>query len=31
MNIRELRQSMKMTQSLFAAKIGVDRSDLGKM
>ena len=31
MNIRELRQSMKMTQSQFAAQIGVDRSDLGKM
>ena len=31
MTIKELRLSMEMSQSQFAAKIGVDRSDLGKM
>ena len=31
MTIRELRLSMEMSLSQFAAKIGVDRSDLGKM
>lgn len=31
MTIRELRLSRKMTQAQFAALIGVDRSDLGKM
>ena len=31
MTIKELRLSMGMSQSQFAAKIGVDRSGLGKM
>ena len=31
MTIKELRLSMNMSQSRFAAQIGVDRSDLGKM
>ena len=31
MTIKDLRLSMDMSQSQFAARIGMDRSDLGKM
>jgi len=31
MTIKELRQSLNLSQSEFAGQIGLDRSDLGKM
>ena len=31
MNIKELRASLNLSQSQFAEKLGMDRSDIGKM